>query len=164
MRQKGEYNKGIADKILKEFISLTGFDLHKVGRKPKDAYTRCLLYKVLNDSNDMNDRMITEYFKTKGKKINRVSVFQSLRKVEYYHEKYSDFREMYSLCFSKEIPTPDVIQKVEMDELDIFISNLAQEKRKEILELVTLRVKSWGWKAKNKCQIIEGSGDLAGTW
>ena len=71
---------------------------------------------------------------------------------------------MYSLCFSKEIPTPDVIQKVEMDELDIFISNLAQEKRKEILELVTLRVKSWGWKAKNKCQIIEGSGDLAGTW
>jgi hypothetical protein len=51
-----------------------------------------------------------------------------------------------------------------MDALEIFISNIPFDKRPEILELVKLRVKSWEWKAKNEYEIIECSGQLAGTW
>ena len=69
------------------------------------------------------------------------------------------------IAFKETIKDIDTRQsKIGMDDLEVFISNVKFEKRAEILELVTLRVKSWGWKAQNKYQIIEGSGSLTNTW
>ena len=41
------------------------------------------------------------------------------------------------------------------DDLDKLIYSLPFDKRKEIFELVGLRVKSWSWKSKDSCEIIE---------
>lgn len=177
------YNEEIANELLDNFIKLTGFDLNSRQRRPEDAYIRCLFYKVLNELNEMNDRMIAEFLEAKGRKTNRVSIYQALTKVETYYTSYKRFRQFYDIyftdqkelgikrekrekkAFKKTIKEIDTRQsKIGMDALEVFISNVKFEKRAEILELVTLRVKSWEWKAQNKYQIIEGSGNLAGTW
>ena len=177
------YNEEIANELLDNFIKLTGFDLNSRQRRPEDAYIRCLFYKVLNELNGMNDRMIAEFLEAKGRKTNRVSIYQALTKVQTYYTSFKRFRELYDVyftdqkelgikrekrekkAFKKTIKEIDTRQsKIGMDALEVFISNIEFEKRAEILELVTLRVKSWEWKAQNKYQIIEGSGNLAGTW
>ena len=177
------YNEEIANELLDNFIKLTGFDLNSRQRRPEDAYIRCLFYKVLNELNEMNDRMIAEFLEAKGRKTNRVSIYQALTKVQTYYTSFKRFRELYDVyfldqkelgikrekrekkAFKKTIKEIDTRQsKIGMDALEVFISNVKFEKRAEILELVTLRVKSWEWKAQNKYQIIEGSGNLDGTW
>ena len=177
------YNEEIANELLDNFIKLTGFDLNSRQRRPEDAYIRCLFYKVLNELNGMNDRMIAEFLEAKGRKTNRVSIYQALTKVETYYTSFKRFRQFYDVYFTdqkelgikaekrKKIAFKETIKEIDtrqkkigMDALEVFISNIEFEKRAEILELVTLRVKSWEWKAQNKYEIIEGSGNLAGTW
>jgi len=183
MKHKLHYNEEIANELLNNFINLTGFDLQSRKRRPEDAYIRCLFYKILKDLNDMNDRMIAEFFEAKGRKTNRVSVYQALTKVETYYTSFKRFRKFYDVYFSdqkelgikrdrrKKIAFKETIKEIDtrqskigMDALEVFISNIEFEGRPEILELVKLRVKSWEWKAQNKYEIIECSGQLEGTW
>ena len=131
----------------------------------------------------MNDRMIAEFLGAKGRKTNRVSVYQALTKVETYYTSFKRFRQFYDVYFSdqkelgikrdrrKKIAFKETIKEIDtrqskigMDALDILISNIQFDKRPEILELVKLRIKSWEWKAKNEYEVIECSGQLAGTW
>ena len=183
MKHRLHYNEEIANELLDNYIKLTGFDLHSRQRRPEDAYIRCLFYKILKDLNDMNDRMIAEFLEAKGRKTNRVSVYQALTKVETYYTSFKRFRQFYDVYFSdqkelgikrdrrKKIAFKETIKEIDtrqskigMDALEVFISNVPFDKRPEILELVTLRVKSWEWKAKNEYEIIEGSNGLTGTW
>ena len=183
MKQILHYNEEIANELLDNFIKLTGFDLHSRKRKPEDAYIRCLFYKILKELNEMNDRMIAEFLEAKGRKTNRVSIYQALTKVQTYYTSFKRFRQLYDVYFldqkelgietdnSEKIAFKETIKEIDtrqrkigMDALEVFISNIEFEKRKEILELVTLRVKSWEWKAQNKYEIIEGSGSLTNTW
>ena len=158
------YNEEIANELLDNYIKLTGFNLQSRKRKPEDAYIRCLFYKILNEINGMNDRMIAEFFEAKGRKTNRVSIYQSLTKVQTYYTGFKRFRQLYDVYFLDQKELDIKRDERGMDALEVFISNVKFEKRAEILELVTLRVKSWEWKAQNKYEIIEGSGNLAGTW
>ena len=183
MKHRLHYNEEIADELLDNYIKLTGFDLHSRKRRPEDAYIRCLFYKILSELNDMNDRMISEFFESKGRKTNRASIYHALTKVETYYASFKRFRQFYDVYFSdqkelgikrekrKKIAFKETIKEIDtrqrkigMDALEIFISNIPFDKRPEILELVKLRVKSWEWKAKNEYEIIECSGQLAGTW
>tara|TARA_R110001599_G_scaffold338031_1_gene556807 strand:- start:272 stop:766 length:495 start_codon:yes stop_codon:yes gene_type:complete len=158
------YNEEIANELLDNYIKLTGFNLQSRKRKPEDAYIRCLFYKILNEINGMNDRMIAEFFEAKGRKTNRVSIYQSLTKVQTYYTGFKRFRQLYDVYFLDQKELDIKRDERGMDALEVFISNVKFERREEILELVTLRVKSWEWKAQNKYEIIEGSGNLAGTW
>lgn len=183
MKHRLHYNEEIANELLNNYIKLTGFDLHSRQRRPEDAYIRCLFYKILKDLNDMNDRMIAEFLEAKGRKTNRVSVYQALTKVETYYTSFKRFRQFYDVYFSdqkelgikrdrrKKIAFKETIKEIDtrqskigMDALEVFISNIQFDKRPEILELVKLRVKSWEWKSKNEYEVIECSGQLTGTW
>ena len=185
MKHKLHYNEEIANELLDNYIKLTGFNLQSKKRKPEDAYIRCLFYKILNEINGMNDRMIAEFLEAKGRKINRVSIYQALKKVRTYYTSYKRFRQFYDVYFTdqkelgikadkiekiafketiKEIDTRQ--KKIGMDALELLINDLpyGSIQRADVTELVTLRVKSWEWKAQNKYEIIEGSGSLTNTW
>ena len=183
MKHRLHYNEEIANELLDNYIKLTRFDLNSRQRRPEDAYIRCLFYKILKDLNDMNDRMIAEFLGAKGRKTNRVSIYQALTKVETYYASFKRFRQFYDVYFSdqkelsikrdkrKKIAFKETIKEIDtrqkkigMDALDVLISNIEFERRPEILELVKLRIKSWEWKAKNEYEVIECSGQLAGTW
>ena len=185
MKHKLHYNEEIANELLDNFSRLTGFNLQSRKRKPEDAYIRCLFYKILNEINEMNDRMIAEFLEAKGRKTNRVSIYQALKKVRTYYTSYKRFRQFYDVYFTdqkelgikadkiekiafketiKEIDTRQ--KKIGMDALELLINDLpyGSIQRADVTELVKLRIKSYEWKAQNKYEIIEGSGSLTNTW
>ena len=185
MKHKLHYNEEIANELLDNFSRLTGFNLQSRKRKPEDAYIRCLFYKILNEINGMNDRMIAEFLEAKGRKTNRVSIYQALKKVRTYYTSYKRFRQFYDVYFTdqkelgikadkiekiafketiKEIDTRQ--SKIGMDALELLINDLpyGSIKRADVTELVKLRIKSYEWKVQNKYEIIEGSGSLTNTW
>jgi len=178
--KRADYSKVQANRMLKEFESLSGVDPLIYSQKPKDAYFRALLYKVLMDFNYMNDRQIAEFFLTKGITRTRVAVFHAVSKVDIYYLNYSDFRDVYNVYFddkaeeSKELENKFIekakdasdraVQNLPQfikDDLYFLIHKLPLDKRNEIYELVNLRVKSWDWKSKDKCEIIESSDGLS---
>ena len=175
------YNKEAADELAIDFELLTGIDINSTSRETKIMYSRTLFYKVLKDVNFMNDRMISDWFKSRGVKRNRASIFQALSKINIYYKSFELFRDYYDVYFkdkAKERLTLEEKRKKalkesklnlqqnilnrKLDRLDVIINNIPIEKRNEILELVNLRVKSWDWKSKDEYEVIDCVGSLEG--
>ena len=173
------YNKKQAKELGKEFIELHNVDLYATDRKTRNVVLRTLFYKVLSDGNNMNDREISEFFKSKDTKRQRSSIYHALKKIDIYYETYDYFRKAYDFLFDdklelhnkikeKEIRISEkfkkendkVVPKNDKDELQVIIDTLKDSKRAEILELVSLRVKSWEWKVEDRCEVIEGYSSL----
>ena len=176
---RGPYNKETADELAIDFELLTGIDINSTSRETKIMYSRTLFYKILKDVNYMNDRMIADWFKSRGVKRNRASIFHALSKINIYYKSFKLFRDYYDVYFkdkAKERLTLENTQKKllkeskfnvqqnilkgKLDRLDVLINELPIEKRSEILELVNLRVKSWNWKSSNKYEVIECNSSL----
>lgn len=96
---KRAYDKIGADRLLKEYVDLTGMDYQSTLRKPRDAYLRALFYNVLKRCNNMNDRMVKEFYADKGVKRDRSSIYHSVSKVDIYYLNYKEFRMFYDSYF-----------------------------------------------------------------
>jgi hypothetical protein len=173
------YNKEIADELAADFEKLTGMSLSDTSRKTNSVITRCLFYKVLEKFNYMNDRLIAEWFETRGIKKNRSSIFIAMTNVDTYYKTYPLFRDSYDMYFKDKVNErlnhqkstkkrldeyKQLVKKMRLkedkDPLSILIKDLPIDKRQEIYEVVSLRVKSWSWKNKDKCEIIQGGTSL----
>ena len=173
------YNKKIADKLAADFEGLTGMSLNDTSRKVNSVMIRCLFYKVLENFNYMNDRLISEWFETRGVKKNRSSIFISMSNVDKYYKEYPLFRDLYDTYFKDKLKQrlknqkaknkrleeyKEIVKQMHLkenkDPLSMLIKNLPIDKRHEIYEMVSLRVKSWNWKNKDKCEIIQGGTSL----
>ena len=179
------YNIEKAQELYNEFKELTGIDVFVRTRQTKPMALRSLFYKVLIELNFMNDRDISEFFALNGDVRNRSSIFHSLKKIDNYYFNFDFFREYYDLYFEDLSEKKKIIEAVktereeqkrlerqermnafinDKDALDELIDTLEGSRRQEIYELVKLRVKSWEWKSKDRCEIIEGGGTLEGTF
>ena len=96
---KKSYNRIVAEILLSEYVDLTGMDYQSTLRDPRDSYLRALFYKVLKKGNDMNDRMIKDFYADKGVKRDRSSIYQSISKVDIYYLNYREFRMFYDSYF-----------------------------------------------------------------
>jgi hypothetical protein len=171
-----DYSITEANKIFKKYNELSRFDPLIKTRETKAVYFRALLYKVMMEFNYMNDRQIANYFLSKGRKIDRVSVFQAVRKIDIYYRDFADFRNLYDVYFEDKSEDNRLIQerktnrlnklnskvdksaaKYNNDALNKLINNLPLHRRDEVLERLQLMVKSWAWKSRDKCEIIEAS-------
>ena len=170
-----EYNKELADKLAKDFEELTGIDLNDGSRKTEVMIARTLFYKILRDINFMKDRMIASWFKSRGVKRDRSSIFQSLQKINIYYKSYASFRNVYNIYFndkaeefitlekSKRKALKDIKDNLKTniankgkDGLEVIINTVTnQYRRDELRDLVDMRIKSWSWKSKDEYQIIE---------
>tara|TARA_R110002126_G_scaffold40976_1_gene119811 strand:+ start:1533 stop:2114 length:582 start_codon:yes stop_codon:yes gene_type:complete len=179
-----DYSIADANKILEDFQKLSGVDPLILSQKPIDAYFRALLYKVLMDFNYMNDRQIEDFFWSKRIKRTRVAVYHAIRKIDLYYHNYSDFRNVYNIYFDDKIEefklldnkikgraeeldnrVKGILPKKQNDALQLLINSLPAYKRDEVYEMVNLRVKSWAWKSKDKCEVIESSdGVTSSAW
>ena len=185
-----DYNLEIANSLARYYKELTGIDYKSTRRTPKDAYLRSLFYKILVDLNEMNDRMISEYFEKVYKTHrNRASIYHSLLKIDVYYTNYKEFRDFYDNFFLDKADIRDIEdlrqkrikRKAELEQerlyklkimnriseskkrriaLDDLIATIDDNRIEEIKEMISLRIKSWSWKAKNEYQIIECSGSL----
>jgi hypothetical protein len=171
-----DYNITEADKIFNKYNSLSRFDPLIKTRETKAVYFRALLYKVLMDFNYMNDRQVADYFLLKGKKTNRVSILQAVKKTGIYYRDFADFRKLYDVYFGDKVEDNKLIQErkrnrinsinlkagkvsanSDNDALNNLINDLPLDRRSEVLERLQLMVKSWSWKSKDRCEIIEAS-------
>ncbi len=181
---KEDYCKESADRLLNKFEDLTGFDSLSLSRTPHNASLRALSYKILIDLNYMNDRQVSEYFESKGITRQRSSIYHALRKMDSYYLNYPKFRDTYDVYFEdraeeskarneeRDKKFNDIEKKVIRnspnalpDLLKTLVNSIPDERRQEVYEMLSLRVKSWDWKSKDKCEVIEGDNGVGNnTW
>jgi len=180
-----KYNLEVANMLCNYFAELTGFELNSRGRTPQESYLRALLYRVLKDLNDMNDRTIANHFtEVIGDRRNRSSIYHAFNKVDAYYVNYEEFRDYYDIFFKdkasererleakknriaaakkanedrlREITLSKMVSFVDSKKIEInnMIAEVPDDKIQEIRDLISLRIKSWSWKAKNEYEIIE---------
>ena len=178
-----DYDLTVANMIANYFSEVTEFNLSSESRTPRYSYLKSMLYKLFKDYNDMNDRMISEYFRDEiGVSKNRSAIYTALNKVDVYYLNYKEFRDYYDTFFKDKIEQRwktevkrkeylakkkvkrskfnDTVSFTELNKnvLREIISKLPDNKVKEIKDLVELRIKSWSWKVEDNCEIIECSG------
>ena len=177
------YNKNKALELYNDFKQLTKVDVFNNSRETKIMTLRSLFYKVLKDNNFMNDREIAEFFTEMGKKINRSSIYASLTKIEHYYLNFDFFKDIYDLYFydlKEKYDLQEQLKKHKLnkvkhhrrfklskqrDKLDRLIDTVeCEDRRDELYEMINLRIKSWEWKSKDNCQVIEGYSPLQGTF
>ena len=56
---------------------------------------------------------------------------------------------------------PKILPKDRKDALSIIIKDIPLDRREEIYNLIEMRIKSWAWKSKDKCEIIEASSGIS---
>ena len=169
-----------ADILLKSHVRLCGLNPLIKTRETKAVYCKTLFYKVLISFNSMNQRQVSEYFLSKGLEINRSSTTNALKKIDIYYRDFSGFRELYDVYFKDKIENyklqeekkakrvidlnnakPKILPKDRKDALSIIIKDIPLDRREEIYNLIEMRIKSWAWKSKDKCEIIEASSGIS---
>ena len=175
------YNKQIADDLAKDYEQLTGIELNSNSRKTEIMITRTLFYKILKDLNFMTDEMISDWFSTRGVQKGRSSITHAVKKVGIYYKSFASFRNTYNVYFNdkaEEFLTIEQAQKKRLndskqniytntlnkdkDALEVLIDTIPEERREEVREIVSLRVKSWSWKTKDECQVFLGETSMEG--
>jgi hypothetical protein len=175
-----DYSTSGADSLFNSYIIFSGLNPIIKTRKTNTVYCRTLLYKILIDCNDMNQRQVAEYFLIKGLKINRSSITNALKKIDIYYRDFSGFRKLYDACFNDKVQEykiqqekkeqrvidlnnakPKILAKDKKDALSIIIKDIPLDRREEIYNLIEMRIKSWAWKSKDKCEIIEASSGIS---
>lgn len=173
------YNKQNADELAIDFEKLTGIELNSDSRETEIMINRTLFYKILKELCFMNDRMISEWFESRGVNKGRSSITHALSKISIYYKSFPSFRDRYNIYFSdkaEEFITIEKHQKKHLkdikqnistnvlnrgkDGLELLIDTIPEDRRDEIREIISLRIKSWSWKSKDECQIIQGESIL----
>lgn len=182
-----DYNLDVANMLVKCLSEAANVDFREVSKENKHVYSTSLLYKLFKDYNGMNDRMMSDYFKeVMGVSKNRSAIYTSLKKVDIYYSSHEDFRCLYDSFFNdkidarveketkrKEYLSKEDDRKSELKNRVSFaefsrkklintVKELPEDRFKEIKELVELRIKSWSWKSRDRCEIIEASEGIEG--
>ena len=135
------YNKEIADKLAEDFEKITGMSLNDTSRKTNSVITRCLFYKVLEKFNYMNDRLIAEWFETRGIKKNRSSIFIAMSNVDIYYKTYPLFRDCYDMYFDDKLNKRLKDQKSKQKRLNEYkeiVKQIHLKEKKDPLSLCLL--------------------------
>ena len=136
------YNKEIADELAADFEKLTGMSLSDTSRKTNSVITRCLFYKVLEKFNYMNDRLIAEWFETRGIKKNRSSIFIAMTNVDTYYKTYPLFRDSYDMYFKDKVNerlNHQKSTKKRLDEYKQLVKKMRLKEDKDSKQLETLK-------------------------
>ena len=107
------YNRQAAEELVNDFCEITKLNIFDNSRSNDKASFRALLYKVLNELNGMNDRMISDWFAEKGVSRNRSSIFHALKKIDVYYDSFTRFRSVYDIYFNDK--KEETIKKKELD-------------------------------------------------
>lgn len=158
------YNYKEAERLTDEFKALTSISYTTKGRTPKEAYLRALHYEVLRKFNHMNDRMIMEFYRKRFQvKKNRSAILQSAKNLDVYYTTYPEFASYYDEFFmdradekTKEVKKERKETSALREDLQDLLSDVPENKLREIKEMLGLRIKSWDWKIKDEYEIIEG--------
>jgi hypothetical protein len=106
---------------------------------------------------------ISRFYQSKGKHMSSSNIINSLAKFKIYAKDMPELLDIFFL-FSPSIKkhrdynmSRKYIYKTKLNEIQELVSNITFEQEKELIEMITLRKKSWAWKSKpaaNNYEII----------
>lgn len=137
------YNRAKADELYFKFVKdNNGFDpLVKTNKYPAPAM-RSVFYNLLMKYNEMNDADIEHWIEYKGYRKDRSSIYLAAKKIELYLFQSEEAKRSYKLYFDLDEEDDNRIE----DELSILVDSIELKYRKEIYEMVKLKLKSYEWK------------------
>jgi len=124
---------------------------------------RALFNTILTRKYKFRKVKISKYYRFMGwNKKSHATVINSLTKFKLYKRDFKEienlFYELYPIAKSNAKQREFLKFKMEnQNELQKLISTIPKERRAEIIELITLRKKSWEWKSKDSVKIYTGA-------
>ena len=147
-----EIRKIEPDYVFRMVEDLCRVDLSLDTRKQNNTVCRDLLFYILNKRCGMNDRQIADYFEEKtGIARDRSSIYIAINRVPSHLGYFEWIKPAYE-HFMEQIPV-DVDYLVDKRLIDA-IKDIPFHRVEEIVELISIRRKSWEWKSEDKYEII----------
>ena len=170
-------NKITTEKVANAVIDLTGLDVFKETKVREYVEARALLNTMLHYDLKMGWTRIAEFYQDNGKKMDHATVMHSVKKYPIY-KKYNKKLEILEGCFnfSKEIFEENInttlnlqnsYENLQYQYLKLqnhlkspmikIMHDIPKDRWNEVLERIDLLKRSWEWKNKDNCLVIESS-------
>ena len=170
--------------IANAVINLTGLDVFKETRDREYVETRALLNTMLHDDIGMGWSRIAEFYKGNGKKMNHATVMHSVKNYPIYKQHNNKLQKLEGCFnFSKEISEENVnttlnlqnnyenlqYQYVKLENklkspMISLMYDIPEDKWSEVIERIGMLKKSWEWKNKDNCLVVESSSSISNTY
>ena len=118
---------------------------------------RSLFNNIATRKHKISPISISSYYKKRGFSSNYSSVHHSLGKLDGYCRELPELRTYLNMFFKDVEIEKEIIylENKNLTPIQNLVSELTEEQEKELIEMITLRKKSWAWKTKDNYEIIE---------
>ena len=149
----------IVEVLINKLEAECNFNILEKTRKRSYIEARSALYYVLNKEYGFTTQYISDLFDSKGYYYERSNITYSINNFKTYCD-FSPFcKNLYLKITNDSIFFNDIAR--EKSELELFLSKIDVSLHLDLLETVKLKVKSYEWKSKDSCQIIESSDGIS---
>ena len=146
-------NTDIVKNLMYEMNNICGFDILQKNKENYKVEARAVFWHILAKEYKMTTHFISKCMLGLGYSYNRSNITYSNSRFDIYYNS-SDFCSMiYLKATGQHIEKTHKVRT--KTELENFLNDVSVERHPELLEIVKLRVKSWGWKESNSYEIIE---------
>tara|TARA_B110000211_G_scaffold73091_1_gene84919 strand:+ start:220 stop:756 length:537 start_codon:yes stop_codon:yes gene_type:complete len=176
--------KTTPQKVANAVIDLTGLDVFKDTRQREYVETRALLSTMLHDDLGMGWSRIAEFFQANGKRMNHATVIHAVKNYPIYKQHNKKLQKLEGCFnFSKEISEENVnttlnlqnsyenlqYQYVKLEEklkspMISLMYDIPEDKWSEVIERIDILKKSWEWKNRDNCLVVESSEGIKNTY
>ena len=176
--------KTTPQKVANAVIDLTGLDVFKDTRVREYVETRALLSTMLHDDLGMGWSRIAEFFQENGKKMNHATVIHAVKNYPIYKQHNKKLQKLEGCFnFSKEISEENVnttlnlqnsyenlqYQYVKLEQklkspMISLMYDIPEDKWSEVIERIDILKKSWEWKNRDNCLVVESSEGIKNTY
>lgn len=171
-------------KVAEGVAEMTGVDIFSNTRQRNYVELRALVCYILREKLGMRWTNIAYYFESMGKSMNHATVIHLVKMYPTYkiynkhleeieqcfnfksELKYDEIDKIHYLqgkCDNLEKKYNNLKHKVNNNPLLKVLQNIPDDKIEEIIERINLWTKSWNWKNKDHCEIIESSTGISNS-
>ena len=176
--------KTTPQKVANAVIDLTGLDVFKETRVREYVEARALLSTMLHDDLRMGWTRIAEFYEENGKKMNHATVIHAVKNYPIYKQHNKKLENLEGCFnFSKEISEENVnttlnlqnsyenlqYQYVKLEQklkspMISLMYDIPEDKWSEVIERIDILKKSWEWKNRDNCLVVESSEGIKNTY
>lgn len=152
-----------AEKLYNYFLNELEIDVAEKRRNFLIPEYRSLFNTILTRKHKFRLCEIQRFYKEKGSRFVHNSVLNSLSKFKQYSKELPELDFIFNELFpiKKKESTIIKLDRRELTPLQKLVDNLPKERQDEIFELISLRIKSWEWKSRDRVKVYSSSESLS---
>lgn len=169
----------VCEKYLEEFNKLHYVNVFEDTREYPVIQYRQLFHTILRRIAKLTLQEIADFTTYKGRKCDHTTVLYSVRKtIDTNYDAWEEIADLYDLYFDDKIKEREKreknsyyykhytkrikgLYKIKDNRFNRLLSKIPKDRVDEICDMLELRIKSWDWKTKDRCQIIESSESIS---